>query len=111
MYRSGSLVMLIRAVFTVLALLIFGPNQLPKALAQVRGVLRQFRGMADSARRDLQEGLGPEFKDFDVQDLNPKRFLHKHLLDDDEPASSSRKSRTATSRLNGRRPPFDSEAT
>jgi sec-independent protein translocase protein TatB len=94
----------------VLAMLIFGPNQLPKALAQVRGLLRQFRGMADSAKRDLQEGLGPEFKDFDVQDLNPKRFLHKHLLEDDESPSSARKSRTAT-RLNGRRPPFDNEAT
>lgn len=93
-----------------LALLIFGPHQLPKAMAQVKQVLIQFRRMANSAKQDLQEGLGPEFKDFDVEDLNPKRFLHKHLLDDDEP-STSRNRRTATSRLNGRRPPFDSEAT
>ena len=31
---------------------------------------------------DLREGLGPEFQDFDFDDLNPRRFVQKHLLDD-----------------------------
>ena len=37
------------------------------------------RKIADSARNDLREGLGPEFA-FEIQDLNPKLFVHKHLL-------------------------------
>ncbi|RKS05703.1 sec-independent protein translocase protein TatB [Nocardiopsis sp. Huas11] len=89
----------------VLGLLIFGPDQLPKAAQQVGRVLRQLRTMANSATSDLKEGLGPEFKDLDVADLNPKRFVQKHFWEDDEPE------RKPAGRLNGKRPPFDSEAT
>ncbi|MFC4561925.1 sec-independent translocase [Nocardiopsis mangrovi] len=96
-------------VLGVLALLIFGPDQLPKAAAQVGRVLRQLRRMADSAKSDIQQGLGPDFKDFDVQDLNPKRFVQKHFWEaEDEEADAYRR---PVSQLNGKRPPFDSEAT
>ncbi|CAM4039736.1 hypothetical protein GCM10009799_44110 [Nocardiopsis rhodophaea] len=91
-----------------LALLIFGPDQLPKAAAQVGRVLRQLRTMADSAKNDLREGLGPEFKDFDVQDLNPKRFVQKHFW---EAGDDEVEARRPASQLNGKRPPFDPEAT
>ena len=30
----------------------------------------------------LLEGLGPEYADFEIEDLNPKRFVQKQLLDD-----------------------------
>ncbi|GAB3207452.1 sec-independent translocase [Marinactinospora thermotolerans] len=95
-------------VLAVLALLVFGPDQLPKAAAQAGRALRQLRKLADSAKNDIQQGLGPEFKDFEVEDLNPKRFVQKHFWaeDDDEPAP-----RSPAARLNGRRPPFDPEAT
>ncbi|OOC55603.1 MULTISPECIES: sec-independent translocase [Nocardiopsis] len=89
----------------LLALLVFGPEQLPKAAQQVGRVLRQLRTMANSASNDIKEGLGPEFKDFDVQDLNPKRFVQKHFWEDEE---SEKK---PVARLNGKRPPFDDEAT
>ncbi|MEU0490990.1 sec-independent translocase [Nocardiopsis changdeensis] len=94
-------------VLLLLALLIFGPDQLPKAAQQVGRVLRQLRTMANSASKDIKEGLGPEFKDFEVQDLNPKRFVQKHFWEEgeDEPQLKP------AARLNGRRPPFDDEAT
>ncbi|MFE1170047.1 sec-independent translocase [Nocardiopsis sp. NPDC058789] len=90
----------------LLALLIFGPDQLPKAAQQVGRVLRQLRTMANSASADIKEGLGPEYKDFDVQDLNPKRFIQKHFWEEEEEAD-----RKPASQLNGKRPPFDDEAT
>ncbi|MBO2455093.1 Sec-independent protein translocase subunit TatB [Actinomadura barringtoniae] len=71
------------AVLVVLALVIFG-DKLPQAAGQAGRALRQLRQMANSAKADLQEGLGPEFKDFDIADLNPKTFVRKHLLDDDD---------------------------
>ncbi|WP_046468982.1 sec-independent translocase [Allosalinactinospora lopnorensis] len=94
-------------VLGVLALLIFGPDQLPKAASQIGRVLRQLRQMADSAKNDIREGLGPEFKDFDVQDLHPKRFVQKHFWEDEEESRPKRRA----SLLNGKRPPFDDEAT
>src|SRR5688500_6082556 len=68
-------------VLVVLALVIFG-DKLPQAAGKAGRALRQLRQMANSAKADLREGLGPEFKDFDVADLNPKTFVRKHLLED-----------------------------
>lgn len=71
------------AVLLVLAVVIFGPDQLPKLAQQAGRALRDLRRLADNATRDLKEGLGPEFADFDVTDLHPKNFVRKHLLDDE----------------------------
>ncbi|WP_214412661.1 sec-independent translocase [Sphaerisporangium fuscum] len=66
----------------VIALLVFGPEKLPQAAAQAGKTLRQLRQMANNARNDLQENLGPEFRNFDPADLHPKNFVRKHLLQD-----------------------------
>jgi len=67
-------------VLAVLALVVFGPHELPKIAAQAGRALRDLRRIADGAKTDLREGLGPEFSDFDLDDLNPRRFVQKHLL-------------------------------
>jgi sec-independent protein translocase protein TatB len=46
--------------------------------------LRRIREFSDSAKRDIRAELGPEFKDFEFEDLNPRRFAKKHLLDGDD---------------------------
>ena len=69
-------------ILAVIALVIFGPNELPKIASQAGRALRDLRRIAEGAKNDLREGLGPEFSDFDIEDLNPKRFVQKHLFDD-----------------------------
>ena len=69
-------------ILGVLGLMIFGPDQLPKMAAQAGRALRDLRRMADNARADLTDSLGPEFQDFDFADLNPRSFVRKHLMDD-----------------------------
>jgi sec-independent protein translocase protein TatB len=69
-------------VLAVIALIVFGPNELPKVASQAGRVLRDLRRIAEGAKADLREGLGPEFQDFDFEDLNPRRFVQKHLLED-----------------------------
>jgi sec-independent protein translocase protein TatB len=69
-------------VLAVLALIIFGPDRLPQIASQAGRALRDLRKIAENAKADLQEGLGPEFRDFDVNDLNPKTFVRKHLWDE-----------------------------
>src|SRR6185437_8140408 len=68
-------------ILAVLGLMIFGPDQLPKMAAQAGKALRDLRRMAENARSDLTDSLGPDFKDFDFNDLNPKSFVRKHLID------------------------------
>jgi sec-independent protein translocase protein TatB len=106
-------------VLAVIALVVFGPDQLPKMAHQAGQTLRELRKLADGATKDLREGLGPEFADFDVRDLHPANFVRKHLLDDldgdDGMAGSDGEylaSQTATATLaREETPPFDSEAT
>ena len=69
-------------ILAVIALVIFGPNELPKIASQAGRALRDLRKIAEGAKNDLREGLGPEFADFEIEDLNPKRFVQKHFLDD-----------------------------
>ena len=117
-------------VLAVIALVVFGPHELPKLAKQAGRVLRDLRRIAENAKADLREGLGPEFQDFDFDDLNPRRFVQKHLLDEtaEQPRQSldgiepvpdavlaGAASRSAAGArpalLDGEDPPFDIEAT
>jgi len=71
-------------VLAVIALIVFGPNELPKVASQAGRMLRDLRRIAEGAKADLREGLGPEFENFDFDDLNPKTFVRKHLFDEAE---------------------------
>jgi sec-independent protein translocase protein TatB len=105
-------------ILAVIALIIFGPNELPKLASQAGRALRDLRKIAEGAKNDLREGLGPEFQDFELEDLNPKRFVAKHLFDDvngDSAKAASQPPRQArangTVLAPGEPPPFDSDAT
>jgi sec-independent protein translocase protein TatB len=105
-------------VLAVIALIVFGPNELPKIASQAGRALRDLRKIAEGAKNDLREGLGPEFADFEIEDLNPKRFVQKHFLDDvngdsaKAAAQSPRQTRAnGTLLAPGERPPFDPDAT
>ncbi|MFE9599039.1 sec-independent translocase [Streptomyces hokutonensis] len=67
----------------VLAVLVFGPDKLPKVIQDVMRTIKKIREFSESAKADIREELGPDFKDFDFEDLNPKTFLRKQL-DNDE---------------------------
>ena len=67
----------------VLAVLVFGPDKLPKVIQDVTRTIRKIREFSESAKADIRDELGPEFKDFEFEDLNPKTFIRKQL-DNDE---------------------------
>jgi sec-independent protein translocase protein TatB len=110
-------------VLALIGLLIFGPEQLPKMAAQAGQALRNLRRLADNARADLTDSLGPDFRDFDFNDLNPKAFVRKHLLDpiDEEsdgwssdaemPYGEVPDAEPVAVLTPGEVPPYDSEAT
>ncbi|MEV5877686.1 sec-independent translocase [Streptomyces sp. NPDC052101] len=67
----------------VLAVLVFGPDKLPKVIQDVTRTIRKIREFSESAKQDIRSELGPEFKDFEFEDLNPKTFIRKQLDNDD----------------------------
>ncbi|MEU4201862.1 sec-independent translocase [Streptomyces sp. NPDC045470] len=68
----------------ILAVLIFGPDKLPKVISDVMGFVRKVRAFSDNAKEDIRSELGPEFKDFEFEDLKPKNFVRKHVLENDQ---------------------------
>lgn len=107
-------------VLAVIAVVIFGPDQLPRIAAQAGRMVRELRRLADGARSDLRAGLGPEFADFDIADLNPRHLVRKHLLDDFEDTDTQAPPTAngagvsgvqSTGLQPGEHPPFDAEAT
>jgi len=106
-------------VLAVIALVIFGPSELPKIASQAGRALRDLRKIAEGAKNDLREGLGPEFADFEIEDLNPRHFVQKHLLNDLDlngtnghtAAAAAVASNGSPALLPGEEPPFDMEAT
>jgi sec-independent protein translocase protein TatB len=116
-------------VLGVIALIVFGPERLPALAAQAGRVLRQVRRMAEGAKAELQENLGPEFSNFDIEDLNPRHFVRKHLVDEitgdgvllGTVASNGRTADGAAAPIDSERqmatlapgewPPYDAEAT
>ncbi|MFI1280270.1 sec-independent translocase [Streptomyces sp. NPDC020858] len=72
------------ATIVVLAILVFGPDKLPKVIQDVTGVIRKIRAFSDSAKQDIRSELGPEFKDFEFEDLNPKTFIRKQLGENED---------------------------
>jgi sec-independent protein translocase protein TatB len=68
----------------LVGLFIFGPDKLPKAISEGVRMLRQLRSMARNATTDLSRELGT---DIELEDLNPKTFLRKHVLSEEDEAA------------------------
>ncbi|MCM2576194.1 sec-independent translocase [Streptomyces meridianus] len=63
----------------ILAVLIFGPDKLPKLIHDFSRFIRRIRDFSENAKADIRSELGPEFKDFEFEDLNPRTFVRKQL--------------------------------
>jgi sec-independent protein translocase protein TatB len=101
------------AVLLVLALFVFGPERLPTLAAEAGKGLRKVRLYVKGMTDDLKTELGPELGDVDLASLNPRTFVAKHLLADDEPVTRpTAPPRPASTPLAAGEPaPWDPDAT
>jgi sec-independent protein translocase protein TatB len=101
-------------VIGVVALLVFGPDRLPDFAKQAGRMVRQVRTMARQARDDIRSELGPEYSEFELTDLDPRRAIRKHIIEawDDEDEDTPSTSPPAKPALRaGEIPPYDADAT
>ena len=102
-------------VLVVVAIVVFGPDRLPEFARQAGRLVRQVRTFTQAARDDIRSELGPEFADFELTDLDPRRAMRKYIQDawdesEDvvEPATERAGQRPLE---DGELPPYDSDAT
>lgn len=78
----------------ILAMLLVGPERLPKIAVEAAQWVKKARGLATKATAELRENLGPGFEDLQPKDLNPKTFVKKQiseLLDEETPKPTVKK--------------------
>jgi sec-independent protein translocase protein TatB len=101
-------------VLLVLALFVFGPERLPSLAADAGRGLRKVRTYVKGMTDDLKTELGPELGDVDLASLNPRTFVAKHLLsddEDDEPVTRTTPAQRSAPLAAGEPAPWDPDAT
>jgi sec-independent protein translocase protein TatB len=101
-------------VLLVLALFVFGPERLPSLAADAGRGLRKVRTYVKGMTDDLKSELGPELGDVDLASLNPRTFVAKHLLsddEDDEPVPRAAPAQRSAPLAAGEPAPWDPDAT
>jgi sec-independent protein translocase protein TatB len=108
-------------VLLVVALLVIGPERLPEYSAKLAKLVRQLRGLADTAKVQLREQMGPDFDDvdwkqYDPRQYDPRRIVREALLDegsdDDAPPKDFKAPSSFKPHYDPTKPtPFDEDAT
>ena len=98
-------------VILVVGLFVFGPDRLPDLARQAGRMVRQVRALTRQARDDIRSELGPEYADFELTDLDPRRAIRKHIMEAWEEDEGATPQRQGTPLGAGERPPYDTDAT
>lgn len=99
------------AVLAFVAVLVFGPDKIPDLARQAGAIIKRFRAIANSARDDLRNELGPEYADLELRDLDPRTIVRKHIMEAMEEDPVADRAATRPSLVDGELPPYDAEAT
>ena len=97
------------ALIAFVAILAFGPDRLPVLAKQAGVFARKAKAMANSARDEIRDELGPNYADLELRDLDPRSIVRRHIIEamEDEDARPVAQPVLAE----GQRPPYDIDAT
>ncbi|MGW1541273.1 Sec-independent protein translocase protein TatB [Streptomyces sp. NPDC002309] len=54
----------------VVAVVVLGPEKLPRAVSETAALVRRFRSFSATARNEIRQELDPGFADLDLRDLD-----------------------------------------
>jgi sec-independent protein translocase protein TatB len=102
----------------LLAVIVLGPERLPEYAAKFGRFVRQARAMADRAKEQLKDEMGPEFSDIDWRAYDPRQYDPRRIVRDalsapaDEPEPEPDKPVSLPRGHDPSKPtPWDAEAT
>ena len=111
-------------VLALVAVVVLGPERLPVYAAKLARAVRQLRVLAEGARVQLKDQLGPDFDDvncrqYDPRQYDPRRIVREALMDTSAesatgPTTQTQAFESPSGRAAydpGKPTPWDSEAT
>lgn len=73
--NSGEILLLI-----LLAVVILGPSRLPHYAAKLAQAVRQLRDLAEGAKSQIKNEMGPAFEDVDWRQLDPRQYDPRRIV-------------------------------
>lgn len=67
-------------VIVLLALIVLGPRRLPHYAARLAQLVRQLRDLAEGAKGQIRDELGPAFDDIDWRQLDPRQYDPRRIV-------------------------------
>lgn len=67
-------------VLIVVAIVVLGPSKLPEYSAKLARLVMQVRRMANDARGQLREQMGPDFDDLDWRQYDPRQYDPRRIV-------------------------------
>lgn len=113
-------------ILGIIAVIVLGPERLPEYAKGLANIIKNLRKMADGAKTQIKDELGPEYEDLDWRKLDPRQYdprrIIREALTEDMNFSTEKDAlkdvaAVATAApvvqhlVEGEKPPFDSEAT
>ena len=83
-------------LLALIAVFVLGPERLPEYAAKLAQGIKKFRVMAEGAKGQLKDQLGPEYSDinwrqYDPRQYDPRRIVREALIEPLEDAASGLK--------------------
>ena len=113
-------------LLALIAVFVLGPDRMPEYAAKLAHAIRRLRVMAEGAKDQLKDQLGPEYEDinwrqYDPRQYDPRRIVRQALTEPFEDAVSGLRGDTESSPVPGfvaadsydpaRPTPYDTDAT
>jgi sec-independent protein translocase protein TatB len=113
-------------ILAIIAVFVLGPERLPEYAKGLANIIKSIRKMADGAKTQIKDELGPDYEDVDWRKLDPRQYdprrIIREALMEDLDFSSEKKVLSETVSLAagvtvvqslepGELAPFDSEST
>ena len=67
-------------LLVLLALIVLGPRRLPHYAARLAQLVRQLRDLAEGAKGQIREEMGPAFDDIDWRQLDPRQYDPRRIV-------------------------------
>jgi sec-independent protein translocase protein TatB len=113
-------------ILAIIAVFVLGPERLPEYAKGLANIIKSIRKMAEGAKTQIKDELGPEYEDVDWRKLDPRQYdprrIIREALMEDMDFSTEKKVLTETISMAaavtvvqslepGELAPFDSEST
>ncbi|MGB7447701.1 MAG: twin-arginine translocase TatA/TatE family subunit [Ornithinimicrobium sp.] len=82
-------------IILILALIILGPSKMPEYAAGLARAVRNLRDMAEGAKSQIREEMGPAFDDVNWAQLDPRQYDPRRIVREALATPSDRADTTA----------------